>query len=187
VAGCPATTTANVLVYPKIVLTDVTPDQTIRWGNSIYLNALGAIHYRWVPNDGTLDNPNINNPIATPTDSITYMVIGSDSVGCLDTAYVHIKVIDASDEFIPSSFTPNGDGLNDIFRIRNMGTQKLIGFSIYNRYGEQVYYNGYSPDAGWDGTHKGVPCDMGVYFYEIIIGLRDGTKRVHKGDVTLIR
>ncbi len=187
VAGCPTSDTSTVYLYPVVVLTGITHDQTIAFGTSVQLNVQGALFYRWVPNDGSLNNPNINNPIATPTDSTTYTVYGSNVGGCIDSAKVTIKIDDDIDEYIPSAFTPNGDGLNDIFRIRNMGTQRLVEFSIYNRFGERVYFNSYSKDAGWDGVYKGVPSDMGVYFYYIIVGKRDGTNRIHKGDVTLIR
>jgi trimeric autotransporter adhesin len=187
VEGCPNSATANILVYTPIVLTDVTPDQTIPFGTSIQLNSQGAILYRWTPSDGSLNNPNINNPIASPNETTTYTVYGTGDGGCIDSARVTITIGDDIDEFIPTAFTPNGDGLNDIFRIRNMRTQKLVEFSVYNRYGERVYYNGYSREQGWDGTYKGVPCDGGTYFYYVIVGLRDGTNRIHKGDVTLIR
>lgn len=188
VNNCPSSAIALITVYPNPLLINMTPDQTIKWGESVQLFVEGAFVYRWAPNDGSIDNPNINNPVVSPEATTRYYVYGSNEVGCIDTATIEITVNDDADEFIPTAFTPNGDGLNDVFRIRRLQrSQKLIEFSIYNRYGERVYHNEYSPDAGWDGTYKDQPCDMGTYFYQIILGLRDGTTRMHKGDVTLIR
>ncbi|MBX2905296.1 MAG: Ig-like domain-containing protein [Taibaiella sp.] len=188
VNGCTVTTTANISVSTPPSLINMTADQVIDWGKSVQLFVEGAFLYRWTPNDGSVDNPNINNPIVSPEATTRYYVYGSNEAGCVDTATVLITVRDNADEYIPTAFTPNGDGLNDIFRIRRLiGSQKLIEFGVYNRYGERVYHNEYSPDAGWDGTFNGQPCDMGTYFYQVIVGLRDGTERVYKGDVTLIR
>jgi len=188
VNNCRVTATENVTIYTPPTLINMTPDQTIKWGASVQLYVEGAYVYRWAPNDGSIDNPNINNPVVSPGATTRYFVYGANEVGCVDTATVEITVNDDADEFIPTAFTPNGDGLNDIFIIRRLQrSQKLIEFSIYNRYGERVYHNEYSPDAGWDGTYQDQPCDVGTYFYQVILGLRDGTKRVHKGDVTLIR
>jgi gliding motility-associated-like protein len=188
VNNCTVTTTTNITMYTPPSLINITPDQTINWGESVQLFVEGAFVYRWTPNDGSIDNPNINNPVVSPEATTRYYVSGSNEVGCVDTASVLVTVRDNADEYIPTAFTPNGDGLNDVFRIRRLsGSQKLVEFSVYNRFGERVYHNEYSPDAGWDGNFNGQPCDMGTYFFQVIIGLRDGTKRVYKGDVTLIR
>ncbi len=183
VNNCTVTTTANITIYTPPALINMTPDQTIAWGESVQLFVEGAFVYRWTPNDGSIDNPNINNPVVSPEATTRYYVYGANEAGCVDTATVEIKV----DDDIPTAFTPNGDGLNDIFRLRNLKGQKLLGFSVYNRFGERVYNNEHSPDAGWDGTFRGQPCDMGTYYYQAILGLRNGSKRVYKGDVTLVR
>src|SRR5205807_2298256 len=71
---------------------------------------------------------------------------------------------DCCKPFIPDAFTPNGDGKNDLFRVRFKGDMKLINLSIYNRYGQRVYYSIYI-DQGWDGTYNNTPQDMGTYDY----------------------
>jgi gliding motility-associated-like protein len=62
-----------------------------------------------------------------------------------------------------------------------------IDFTIYNRWGQEVYHNPYDPNAGWDGTSWGTPQDMGVYYYSIMIETAGGKVKLYKGDVTLIR
>ena len=187
VTGCMAQATTSVVINPFSAthLTNVTQDQTIPYGSSIQLNADSALYYWWLPNDGTLNNRDINNPVATPTETTTYTVYGTDSTGCQDSAKITITVLSDS-LFLPTAFTPDGDGLNDIFRPVNMKYHKLIEFSIYNRWGQQIFTTS-NKEVGWDGTFQGVLQDLGVYNYLFIVGLEDGTNRAFKGNVTLIR
>ena len=166
-------------------LTNITSTQTIYYGSNVQLNADNAVYYWWMPDDGTLNNQNINNPIATPIANTVYTVYGMDSVGCLDSAHIIVNVIFDS-IMIPSAFTPNGDGLNDIFRPIGMKYQKLIEFSIYNRWGQQIFTTA-DKNRGWDGTFGGVAQEIGTYNYLLIIALDDGNTRQFKGNVTLIR
>lgn len=186
--NCPSSTTADIQLFPPLVLTNVTLSQTIPFGSSIQLNADGASYYWWQPNDGSIDNPNINNPWATPIDSVTnYIVIGTNPAGCKDTAMFTITLDNTMTEIVPSAFTPNGDGLNDVFRISNLRYQKLVEFNVYNRWGQLVYHNGYDTKEGWDGTFNGVPQDAGVYNYHISIINTKGIAKHYAGTVTLIR
>jgi len=114
-------------------------------------------------------------------------VQGMNVWGCLDTASVNIVIDDNVNEFVPNAFTPNNDGRNDIFRIGNVKYDKLVDFSIYNRWGQLVYHNEYEPTEGWDGKFNGVPQDMGTYYYNIILTRPDGTTKNFKGEVILIR
>ena len=189
--GCTDHDNVSITAAPPVVI-GLTPANTvIPYGSQIQLQALpispDPLLYYWTPNNGTLDNPNINNPIAKPLDSTTYTVYGMNQWGCRDSAKVIIEVDQATGDFAPSAFTPNGDGLNDVFRLTNMKYQRLVDFKIYNRYGELVYENTSDPTKGWDGTYKGVKQDMGVYNYVVILGKPDGADKVIKGSVTLIR
>jgi len=171
---------------PKFQLTQVTADNSIAFGSTIQLNAAGALIYYWTPNDGSLSDPNINNPIARPLDSTTYTVYGYDAYGCLDTAVVHVNVIHSVSTTIPSAFTPNGDGKNDVFRVAGRRFEKLVDFSVFNRWGEKVYQSA-DFNTGWDGTFNGVPQSIGVYFYHIIVATSEGANKTYTGTVTLIR
>jgi len=185
--NCPASASENVIIRPPVVLTDVTPSQTIPFGSSKQLTASGAEYYLWFPNDGSLSNIDIRNPVATPPDSTTYTLEGINQWGCMDTAMVSLNVDYHIDEYIPNAFTPNNDGRNDIFRIVNAKYDKLIDFSIYNRWGQMIYDNSSDINQGWDGTFNGVPQDMGTYYYNIIVSSPDGNNKNFKGSVTLIR
>jgi len=185
--GCMATAALSIHSYPPVTLTGITANQSIPNGSSIQLNADGATYYTWTPDNGTLDNTNINNPVATPVDSVTtYVVHGMSLYGCLDTASITIHLDYGTDEFIPMAFTPNNDGLNDKFRVSNLKYHKLVDFRVFDRWGHEVFQTA-NPEIGWDGTLNGTPQDIGVYNYQIIIAHPDGTQKVYTGNVTLIR
>ena len=185
--NCPSSASEIIKIYPPVVLTNVTESQEMPYGGYVQLNAAGALFYMWTPSDGTLSNPNIYNPTAAPQDSTTYVVIGMNEWGCRDSAKVIITINYNAYEFVPSAFTPNGDGKNDIFRIVNQKFVKLIDFSVFDRWGKLIYHNTYDAKQGWDGNYNGVAQDMGVYFYSIIVETPDGKIKSFKGDVTLIR
>lgn len=187
--NCTSTATADITLQPVIKLTDVSATKyQIPFGDSVQLNAAGATYYHWTPHNGTIRNHYIPDPFVTPKDSITmYTIHGHNEWGCHDSADITIRVIFDEEEFIPTAFTPNGDGKNDIFRIGKMKFKKLIDFTIYNRWGQEVYHNPYDPYHGWDGTYFGKPQDMGVYFYSIILETASGKVKYYKGDVSLIR
>jgi gliding motility-associated-like protein len=184
---CPATHTVTVHSVQGAKLMGVTHSATIPYGTSIQLYSSNELLYMWSPNDGSLTDNNINNPVATPTITTTYSVYGMDVYGCRDTAYVTVTVDSTMSEFIPSGFTPNGDGRNDQFRPVFQKYQKLVEFSVFNRWGQKVFSTS-NKDEGWDGTFNGTPQDMGVYFFSIITS-RPGysENQVYKGEITLIR
>lgn len=187
--GCTSVATAEVRLQPVVELTDVTADKYIvNFGDSVQLHARGALYYIWTPLNGTVRNPYISDPYVRPKDAITvYTVNGMNEWGCHDSEVVTIQVIFDEEETIPNAFTPNGDGLNDVFRIGRMKYKKLIDFTIYDRWGQEVYHNPWDPNHGWDGTYRGIAQDIGTYYYSITIESASGKLRYYKGDVTLIR
>jgi gliding motility-associated-like protein len=186
--GCINTDSTSIrLTSPPLMhmLYNVTADQAVEYGKSVQLSVQGAWLYYWKPNDGSLNNPNINNPIATPLEKTTYTVYAYNQGGCYDTAQVTIDVI-TSNEIIPSAFTPNGDGLNDVFRVENLKYGHLLEMNIYNRWGQRICHT-IDNSKGWDGTFEGTPQDPGVYNYYIIVERENHEKVYYKGDVTLVR
>jgi gliding motility-associated-like protein len=89
---------------------------------------------------------------------------------------------------IPNAFTPNGDGLNDVFKVINLTNERIVDFRVFNRWGTIVYRSIDSDgNAGWDGNYKGQAQPTGVYGYLIRIAYPDGNIETYKGTVTLIR
>jgi gliding motility-associated-like protein len=182
--GCTGTDTSIVHTRPLVTLINVTPGQTIRYGSDIQLNADGAIYYVWTP-PATLDNPNIKSPVGSPREPVIYTVQGLNEWGCRDTAYVKVD-LESMTEFVPSVFSPNADGLNDVFRVVNLGFQRLQEFRVFNRLGQEIFATT-DINRGWDGSFKGEPQDPGVYHYLIRVGRPNGEAILYKGDVTLVR
>ena len=122
--------------------------------------ANGGYIYSWSP-VSSLNNPNIVNPIATPTEATQYTVVGIGNDGCQNFDTLNVKIDYRDNLFVPSAFTPNNDGNNDLFRIKNFSFQKIFEFSVFNRWGQEIFMA--TDNRGWDGTWKGVPQDMDVY------------------------
>jgi len=107
------------------------------------------------------------------------------NAGCTDTISYNVLVIPCQDTYVytPNSFTPNGDGLNDVFNIYGYNFSNPEMF-IYNRWGELIYN---SKNLGWDGTYKGNPCQQDVYVYLIKwVDARGKLKQI-VGHLTLLR
>lgn len=161
----------------------VKDDSLTSMGGRVQLEATGADSYVWSP-DEWLDNAYTSSPAAKPLEPITYTVVGTNSYGCKDTATVYIDINEQF--FVPNAFSPNGDGLNDVFGIGNLGHNRLIEFRVFNRWGEVVFV-GDNFSKGWNGYYKDKVADVGVYNYIIRLNLASGRERTYKGDVTLIR
>lgn len=183
VSGCKGRDTVTVTRYPVPVLNVTPPAASVYSRGSVQLQASGAEYYEWSPSAG-LSHPAIANPVASPESSVKYTVVGYNQFSCSDTAEVYIEVNETL--ALPNAFTPNGDGRNDFFTVRNIGYQGVHSFRIFDRWGRMIFE---TKDAvrGWDGTIKGLPAAQGVYFYEIRLALREGTTKLFKGEVTLIR
>lgn len=123
-------------------------------------------------------------PFITVTHEGMYAVRVTNSCG---SAAAQIRVIACSQElFVPNAFTPNGDGKNDVFRIINYHGQQLLRFSIYNRWGGEIFTTN-NPLKGWDGRINGILQDVGAYVYLIQYKNLEGQERILKGTVTLLK
>lgn len=143
--------------------------------------------YQWSPAN-TLSNPTSASTNANPFETTTYTVTVTDEYGCTMTKDVTIEVHPIScDEplvFIPNTFTPNGDGKNDVLYVRS-AIIKEFTFRIYNRWGELIFESN-SSEKGWDGSFKGKPCEQGVYDYYLQGICISGENFIKKGNISLI-
>jgi len=163
-------------------------DTIIVKGVSMQFNAQGGDVYTWMPTTN-LSNPDIRNPVGTyPEVGIfPYNVhIVSTENGCEGDDSINVRVVEQASILVPTGFTPNGDGLNDILRPVQVGYSKINYFKVYNRWGEQVFYTTKFKE-GWDGTWKGTPADIGVYFWVLSINDSNGQEKLLRGDATLLR
>lgn len=187
--GCdkPVSDTVTITVIPPIKAYAGRDTFTIA-GRPLQLAASGGTTYLWRPTTG-LDNPTTDAPVATlPTtiDSIRYIARVS-SGSCFAEDDVLVRVFkNGPDLYVPSAFTPNGDGLNDIVRPVGVGIAQLQHFRIYNRWG-QLLYTTAQLGQGWDGSYNGVKQPAGTYVYEAVGTDQSGNRVYRKGTLVLIR
>ena len=192
-ASCiPDTNYIMVTVYP-LPEVDAGPDQWLVEGTAAQLHATGSNVYKYVwQNPGSLSCDSCSNPIARTDVNTTYFINVYSSYGCRNSDSVKLHVYcDKSQIFIPNSFTPNGDGQNDIFYPRGKGVSTINSFRIYNRWGELLFersgININDASNGWDGSYKGSAPKPDVYVYIIDAQCETGEPLSFKGDVTIIR
>lgn len=270
--GCEASDTLNIAVAQPFVINYSNSD-TICLGDTKQLNAGGAPRFVWTP-AATLNSANIANPVASPTITTTYRVVGLDNFNCFsDTGYVTVEVgriptvdvgnggtyvagtrltinpslgngpfarytwepssglscadcpnptvtigtnitytltvtspfgcsasdtlsyrviCDRGDQvYIPNAFSPDGDGINDVFMVRGKGLARVKSIRIFNRFGQVVFertnIDANDPTNGWDGRVNGVPASPDVYIYTAELLCTGGAVYQEKGNVTLVR
>lgn len=170
------------------------PDIVTATGSVIPLPVKGSddiINVQWTPVTG-LSCISCLAPTATPTDDITYYVKVVNHFGCSATSAVSIKLVCSNENlFIPNSFSPNGDGQNDIFYVRGQGRQTIRVFRVFNRWGQLVFERAGAstndPSAGWDGRFKGELLNPDVFVYYVEVVCDKGGVNLLKGNITLIR
>ncbi|QQL48551.1 gliding motility-associated C-terminal domain-containing protein [Mucilaginibacter ginkgonis] len=195
---CAITSTTNICNVPVTVVANavsvtVESPPIVRFPNTLYtviagdgvtispVNVIRGATYQWSPAAG-LSRTDIANPVAAPGTTTEYTLTVISALGCYTTSGpVTVKVISA---FVPppNTFTPNGDGYNDLWNI-----PILVGFNkctvdVYSRNGRQVFHSiGYSKP--WDGTYEGQKLPAGTYYY--VIDLKNGSKP-YSGYVSLL-
>jgi gliding motility-associated-like protein len=160
-------------------------DTTILTGYPYQLNASGGDSYAWSPSTG-LNNPFIADPVATLYSDITYTLTASTVSGCATIDSVHLKVIKGPEIYVPTAFTPNGDGRNDRFRFIPAGISEISFFRIMNRWG-QVVYSSKNAGDGWDGSLNGIQQPAGTYVWTVAGKTIDGAVIKKQGTLVLIR
>ncbi len=178
--GCVNSQSLSVFVQQQPSLNN-SSDTTIIIGEYVNLwsnSDQSSITYQWSPATA-LSCSDCPNPVAQPLQNTTYTVLITDSMHCFQvsgTVYIEVKEEYSLD--VPTAFTPNGDGNNDIVYVRGWGLKQLLEFKIYNRWGECVFETD-DLHKGWDGTFKGMKQDMDTYAYTV--------KAVTFGNKTLVK
>jgi len=193
--GC-FTDTAHVALY-------VYPYPQVTFPNSIVSISAGSQYqlqpivssdvnaFLWTPNTG-LNSTTIASPVAQPKATTTYTLQVSNEGNCSASNNITIQVIcGAGQIFIPNTFSPNGDGMNDVFFPRGNGIYSVRSFRIFNRWGQLVFERtnttaNKSAD-GWDGQYQGRPLNTDVYIYQIEVVCDNNQIIPLQGNITLIR
>ena len=190
--GCIDTITQQITIATLTAQT--IEDTTVLFGSTLFLpvtalsNLNAPLSYTWQPLTSTLSCNNCDNPQLTINEPIyNYIVLVTDSYGCVAADSVTITAKYNNEIIIPNAFSPNNDQQNDAFGIygHNIAQYEL---QIYNRWGNKVYqYIGTDTNQYWDGTQKGKDCEVGVYVYYATIVFTNTQQMFKKGNITLIR
>ncbi len=122
---------------------------------------------------------------ATAND-VEYQIDITDENTCVTTDTILMQVLKKPGYYLPTAFTPNGDGLNDVARPYLVRMKSLKSFSVFNRWGNLIFYTT-TEGEGWDGTYKGMKQDSGVYVWILEFMNNDNKLLIEKGTITIIR
>ncbi len=195
--GCSSSSTFTINQPPEIIIG--LPGQVeVDLGDSLSLNptisnATAPIsEYAWMPPE-YVDCSTCKNVSILPISSTTLTFTVKDENGCTAEATVDVHVDKSRDVYIPTAFTPNGDGVNEVFKIyTGSSAEKIINFAIYNRWGSVIWKASDIPIVdnasalGWNGTFKGNSLNPGVFVFTAKILFKDGVTRTYSGDISIL-
>lgn len=190
--GCKDTTYQGLTVNPLPVI-NVPPQMTVQNGFPVTIPATyspNTISWIWSPATG-LSCANCPTPDAGPKFNTFYQVYFTDANGCSNTGFIQIFVIcKNANLFIPNTFSPNGDGSNDIFYPRGKGLERVKLLRIFNRWGEVVFEKRdvpvNDPSAGWNGTFRGRQPMADIYIYQAEVFCENGEVIKLNGNIALL-
>ncbi|MGV3766592.1 MAG: PKD domain-containing protein [Chitinophagaceae bacterium] len=183
----------TITVYPVPVVQAGT-DITIPVGSGANISAAfsaDVTNIRWTPSTG-LNCADCPQPFASPKNTTTYRVTGSNPGACAssDELTVHVVCNDGN-LFVPNTFSPNGDNMNDILYPRGKGIYGIRSFRIFDRWGQQVFeqrnFLANEANKGWNGTFKGKLLDPNVFVYTLEVVCENNQVLLFKGNITLVR
>ena len=145
----------------------------------------------WTPSKG-LSCSNCLTPVLTTNTNTLLKIVGTTALFCKDSATLQVNAYHRSHIALPNAFSPNGDGLNDVFYvIAGKDVKQVKQFQVFNRWGQKMFErtNGKTNDIsfGWNGYYNGQLVVQGTYVYQIVIELLTGELEIHKGNISVIR
>ena len=188
--GC-VTTVAKTIAISSATVSLQASSSNLLFGTSADINAIaqsglnGTLTYQWNPEDSECSNAPCSTITVTPNVLTTYTVTVTDSYGCQATAEQPISIYYQNAIIIPNALSPNGDNVNDIFRVRGTNIVE-VQMQVFDRWGQLMYDSNGDINIGWNGAYKGKVMEVGVYVYQINVTYLDGTKEYYKGNLTLI-
>ncbi|MBW8684592.1 Ig-like domain-containing protein [Chitinophaga rhizophila] len=164
---------------------DITSDKgaTVSKGDVVRLTATGGTIFRWNDADGIVSGQQSETLTVRPMENTTYRVTVSNAAGCSNTAEFTLTVVEDFKVDAINILTPNGDGINDKWLIRNLDSYPDNEVKVFDRAGRMVFVQkNYSNN--WDGTMNGSPLAEGTYYYILTI---EGGAKTAKGYITIVR
>lgn len=187
ISDCPTSDSASVIIIQP--LANIIWDTTIVVGDSALLpisNQNGFVNFVWTPSTGLSCNQ-CTNPTHQGLEDITYTVFMEDILGCSSASGTFvINIFPETFIDLPTTFTPNGDGVNDIIYLRGWGIKEVIYFQIFNRWGELIFES-FNLNNGWDGYYKGVLQNNDTYTYKAKVNTWRNEDKEAAGFINLMR
>ena len=184
--GCQDSAYLTIFVNQKPIA-DAGPDRKINLGDSIVLTGSvsgTSVNFSWSP-PSFMDDIHSKTPKVWPPEDAEYTLTVNSEVGCgSSSSSAIVKVY--KDVYVPSGFTPNNDGKNDLFRVTAADNYKRFKLLVYNRWG-QVIFATTDMNKGWDGKFREMQLASDVYVYYLEIVTASNKKVTKKGTITLIR
>jgi gliding motility-associated-like protein len=183
----------KLTVYPFPTV-DAGADKTIAVGSSVELNAKVSSDVtilKWQPVTA-LSCTNCANPVANPKQTTAYSIIAINEGGCVNKDEITVFVVcNNGNIFLPNTFSPNGNGTNDVFYPRGTGLYSIRSMHIFNRWGEPVFeatnFKANDASKGWNGTFKNKPAPNDVYVYFVEVICENNSVLTYSGNIALIR
>jgi gliding motility-associated-like protein len=190
-SGCTGSSEPIVAILNEPPVVNTVPDTLIIDDGAlaqlgVTTTSTGSVSYTWSP-AGTLTCTNCPSPLAFPQSETWYYVFGQQ-FGCIGEPDSVLVIVNQVDLVLPNAFTPNDDGLNDVFRVTNPVLYPVFQMQIFDRWGEVIFQSD-DIQSGWDGTYRGQDQELGSYIWVIRFrkGSESGEEVTLKGTVTLLR
>lgn len=149
--------------------------------------SIGAVNYIWDFGDSTISYDFEPVHIYPDTGIYTIELISITDKNCKDTTYNNIKINPTINIYMPNTFTPNGDGVNDIAILKEYGVMDdNFNFYVFDRWGTLIFYSN-DKNRGWDGTYKGELSQQDTYLYTIECIDVFGKSHIEKGHINLLK
>lgn len=181
---CGSVSDSILVTVNALPIVNAGADFTLLLGESSQLNGSGTGNYLWSPSTDLSCN-NCSNPTFNISQSQFFNLTITDNNGCTNSDEVYVSVTDVSSFYLPNAFTPNNDGLNDLFLVKgdDIATVQML---IFDRWGEKIFESN-DKNIGWNGIYKGKLVEPLVYVYKIKISMTNGEDHKLSGTVTLVK
>ncbi len=175
---------------------DLGEDRIIQFGETLQLpystNGSAALQFRWaVSSADVLSCDDCPNPTAKPLEDATYSVTITDENGCTATDQLFVSLNKNTQIYAPNAFSPNGDGINDVFFLQGKGNLTVKSFRVFDRWGNLVFERreGQLNEMadGWDGKKRGRTLQTGVYVWFAEVLFLENNSEIFSGDILLLK